>query len=162
LGWAISVAILATAISWLDRAIALNPNSAHAFGRGAILRNYAGDYATAIDHADRAMRLSPFDPYSFVFSLARGTGHLVQRQLPEAVAWFTKAAQQHPPFNPIYLYLGSALAHAGQMEQARAAIRRLLELHPTDSVTWRRQHRRLPEDGFEYVLEGARLAGLPE
>jgi hypothetical protein len=48
------------------------------------------------------------------------------------------------------------------MEEARAAIRRLLELHPTDSVTWRRQHRQLPEDGFEYVLEGARLAGLPE
>jgi TolB-like protein/class 3 adenylate cyclase len=59
-----------TAISWLERAIALNPNSAVAFGRGAIVRNMAGDYATAADHADRAMRLSPFDPFSGVFSLA--------------------------------------------------------------------------------------------
>src|SRR4029453_14787576 len=97
---------LATAIPWLDRAIALNPNSAHAFGRGAIWRNFAGDYATAIDHADRAMRLSPFDPYSFVFSQARGISHLLQRQLPEAVSWLRKTAQQNPQHIPIYLFLG--------------------------------------------------------
>ena len=153
---------LATAIPWLDRAIALNPNSALAFGRGAIVRNFAGDYATAIDHADRAMRLSPFDPYSFVFSLARGISHLCQRQLPEAVSWLRKAAQQNPRNVPTFLLLGSALAHAGQMEEARAAIRRLLELHPKASVRWQRQHRLYPEDDDEYLLEGARLAGLPE
>src|SRR5262245_10430660 len=45
-----------TAISWLDRAITLNPNSAIALGLGASVRNYAGDYATAADHAMRAMR----------------------------------------------------------------------------------------------------------
>jgi tetratricopeptide (TPR) repeat protein len=153
---------LATAISWLDRAIALNSNSAIAFGRGAFVRIMVGDYARAADHAERAMRLSPFDPHSYVFSLSRGTGHLLQRQLPEAVSWLRKAAQQNPRNVPTFLLLGSALGHAGQMEEARAAIRRLLELHPTESVAWRRQHRRLREDDSEYVLEGARLAGLPE
>jgi TolB-like protein/class 3 adenylate cyclase/tetratricopeptide (TPR) repeat protein len=153
---------LATAIPWLDRAIALNPNSAHAFGRGAMLRNFAGDYATAAEHADPAMRLSPFDSYSFVFSLARGVSHLLRRQLPEAVAWLRKSVEQNPRNIPTHVCLGSVLAHAGQMEEARAAIRRLLELHPMDSVRWRRQHRTLSEDDAEYVLEGARLAGLPE
>ena len=106
------------------------------------------------------MRLSPFDPYSFLFSLARGSSHFRQRQLPEAVAWLRKAAQQNPRYSQHFLFLGSALAHAGRMEEARAAIRRLLELHPADSVTWRRQHRWLdPEADFEYVVEGARLAG---
>jgi tetratricopeptide (TPR) repeat protein len=151
-----------TAISWLERAIALNPNSAVAFGRGAIVRNMAGDYATAADHADRAMRLSPFDPFSGVFSLARGISHLLQRQLPEAVSWLRKAAQQNPRNVPTFLYLGSALAHAGQMEEARVAIRRLLELHPTSTVSWQRQRRRVREDDIEYLMEGARLAGLPE
>jgi adenylate cyclase len=134
---------LATAIPWLDRAIALNPNSAHAFGRGAAVRNFAGDYITAAEHADRAMRLSPFDPYSYVFSRARGISHFLQRQLPEAVAWLRKSAQENPRSAPAFLLLGSALAHAGQMEEARAAIRRLLELHPMSSVRWWRQHRRL-------------------
>jgi len=153
---------LATAISWLDRAIALNPNSAHAFGRGALVRNFAGDYATAIDHANRAIRLSPFDPHSFLFSLARGAAHLLQRQVPEAIAWISKAAQQNPRHMPTYLVLSSVLAHAGQMEEAREAIRRLLELHPMSSVSWHRQRRLCLEEDFEYVLQGARLAGLPE
>jgi TolB-like protein/class 3 adenylate cyclase len=153
---------LANASPWLDRAIALNPNSAVAFGRGAIVRTFAGDYATAIDHADRAMRLSPFDPLSFVFSLARGIGHLLQRQVPEAVSWLGKSAQQNPRNASAFLWLGSALAHAGQMEEARTAIRRLLELRPMSSVTWHRQHCLHPEGDYEYLLEGARLAGLPE
>ena len=126
------------------------------------MRIFAGDYATAIDHADRAMRLSPFDSYSFVFSLARGISHLFQRQVPEAVSWLRKAAQQNPRNVSTFLCLGSALAHAGQMEEARAAIRRLLELHPMSSVTWQRQHCLHPEGDYEYLLEGARLAGLPE
>jgi TolB-like protein len=153
---------LVTAIPWFDRAIVLNPNSAMGFGRGAIVRNFAGDYITAAEHADRAMRLSPFDSYSFAFSLARGMSHLLRRQVPEAVTWLRQAAQQNPRHISTFLYLGSALAHAGQMEEARAAIRRLLELHPMSSVRWRRQHRLLPEDDYEYVLDGARRVGLPE
>jgi len=104
----------------------------------------------------------PFDPYSYVFSVARGAGHLFQRQLPEAVFWLRKSAEQEPRNVPTFRLLGSALAHAGQMEEARAAIRRLLELHPTSTANWIRQLRRYREDDFEYLIEGARLAGLPE
>jgi TolB-like protein/class 3 adenylate cyclase/tetratricopeptide (TPR) repeat protein len=153
---------VANAIPWLDRAIALNPNSAHAYGRGALVRLLAGDYATAAEHAERAMRLSPFDFYSFIFSLARGESHLYRQQLPEAVAWLSKAAQQNPRNAVTFLYLGSALAHVGQIEEARAAIRRLLEMQPMSTVSWHRQRRPLREHDLEYVLEGARLAGLPE
>lgn len=153
---------LATALPWLDRAIALNPNSAQAFGRGAVLRNMAGDYATTADHANRAMRLSPFDPNTFVFSVARGVSHLLLRETPEAVAWLRKSAQENSRNVPTFLLLGSALAYAGQMQEARAAIRRLLELHPMSTVSWHRQHRFSPEDDWEYMLGGARLAGLPE
>jgi tetratricopeptide (TPR) repeat protein len=153
---------LMTAIPWFDRAIALNPNSAMAFGRGAIVRNFAGDYVTAAEHADRAIRLSPFDSYSFAFSQARGISHLLRRQVPEAVVWLRKAAQQNPRHSPTFIYLGSALAYAGQMEEARAAIGHLLKLNPAISVRWRRQHRLTPEHDNEYMLEGARLAGLPE
>ena len=87
--------------------------------------------------------------------------HLLRRHASEAVAWLRKS-QQNPRHAPTFLYLGSALAHVRQMEDARAAIRRLLELHPIENVRWRRQHRLTPEDDFDYMLEGARLAGLPE
>jgi TolB-like protein/class 3 adenylate cyclase len=153
---------LATAIPWLDRAIALNPNLARAYGRGAIIRNFAGDYALAADHVDRAFRLSPFDYDSFTFSKARGDSHLCRRQLPEAIQWLRKSAQENDLHAPTFLCLGSALAHAGQMEDARAAIRRLLALRPMSSVAWQRARRMFLERDYEYVLEGAKRAGLPE
>jgi len=84
---------LATAIPWLDRAIALNPNSAQAYGHGATVRNFARAYETAADHAALADRLSPFDPMIFAFTKARADSHLLRRQLPEAVTWLQRSAQ---------------------------------------------------------------------
>jgi adenylate cyclase len=153
---------LATALPWFDRAIALNPNSAWAFGRGAVVRNFAGDYVTAANHADQALRLSPFDNHIFTFSRARGDSHLLRREASEAVPWMRRAAQENPRHAPTFLHLASALAHAGELEEARTAIRRLLELRPMSSVQWQRERRIFPADDYEYVLEGARLAGLPE
>ncbi len=152
----------ATAIPWFDRAIALNPNSAMALGRGAIVRNFAGDYATAAEHADRAMRLSPFDPFMFAFSLARATSHLCRRELTDAVNWARKAAQENPRHAPTFRVLGAALAHSERLDEARAVIKRLLELQPAMSAAWLRQHRLLLADAAEYLIEGARKAGLPE
>ena len=153
---------LAMAIPWLDRAIALNPNSAHAFGRGAIVRSFAGAYEIAEDHSARAMRLSPFDTWTYVFTKARGDSHLYRRQFPEAVEWLRQSAQQNRMHAPTFLSLSSALARLGRMEEGRAAMVRLLALRPMSSVTWQRLHRLNLEEDFEYMLEGARLVGLPE
>lgn len=153
---------LAAAIRRLDRAIALNPNLARAYGRGAIIRNFAGDYALAADHVDRAFRLSPFDCDSFPFSKARGDSHLFRRQLDEAILWLRKSAQENDIHAPTFLHLGGALAHAGKLEEARAAVRRLLELRPMSSMAWQRASRLFLERDYEYVLEGAHMAGLPE
>jgi Flp pilus assembly protein TadD len=98
----------------------------------------------------------------FAFTKARGDSHLFRRQLPEAIQWLRESAQLNAKHSPTFLTLGSALAHAGQMEDARAAIHRLLELRPMSSVAWQRQRRHFRQDDFEYLLEGARLAGLPD
>jgi adenylate cyclase len=153
---------LVTAIPWFDRAIALNPNSAMAFGRGAVVRNFAGEYAIAANHADRAIRLSPFDPFMFAFSMARGISHFFRRELADAIAWLRKAAQENPQHTPTFFCLASALAHSGQLDDARAAMSRVMDMRPMSSVTWHRQRRPYPDDDYEYLLDGARRAGLPE
>lgn len=48
------------------------------------------------------------------------------------------------------------------MTESREAMARLLELRPMSSMRWQRQRRLNREDDFEYMLQGARLAGLPE
>ena len=153
---------LATAIPWLDRAISLNPNSAFAFGRGAIVRNFAGDYETAETHAQRALRLSPYDTMIYAFTKARGDSHLFRRQYAEAVTWLRRCRRENPVHASTHLHLASALAHLGQLDEARETMRRLLELRPMSSVAWQRDHRLFPKDDYEHLLDGARLAGLPD
>ena len=165
LGAAYGVRVLAddtdTANQWLDRAIALNPNSATAFGLSARIRAHTGDYAIAADRAMRAIRLSPLDTETFA-QLALGMSHFLRRDLPEGIKWLRQEVQQHPLTNSVQ-YLASALAHAGELDEARAVMARFLQIRPQATVSRIRQQRmyRVPAD-LDYILEGARIAGLPE
>ena len=152
-----------TAIPWLDRAIAVNPNSSMAFGFGAVVRNFAGDYLMAADHAARAMRLSPFDPLTFLFNYALGVSHLLRRKLPDAIRFLQRSnLESREVPNPLF-FLAIALAHSGRFDEARSAMARMLELRPKTTVSWyRRRGLYRVVDDLEFVLEGARMAGLPE
>ncbi len=81
---------------------------------------------------------------------------------PEGIKWLRQEFQQHPNNNSVQ-YLASALAHAGQLEEARVVMAQFLRIRPAATVSRIRHQRmyRVPAD-LEYVLEGARLAGLPE
>jgi adenylate cyclase len=52
-----------TGLHMIEKALALDPNSAWAWNRLGWLRNYLGDPGPAIAHFERAIRLSPFDPW---------------------------------------------------------------------------------------------------
>ena len=153
----------ARAIEWLDRALALNPNSAMALGGGAIARNYDGDYVVAADNAQRALRLSPFDPIAHVFLYACGCSHLLRRAPSEAIQWLRRSIQVNSQLPHAHVYLASALAHSGQFDEASATISRLMKMHPISGDELQRVRRKycVPED-FDFMLAGARLAGLPE
>src|SRR5262249_12089037 len=55
---------------YIDRALVLNPNSAASWTASGSVRTYLGEYASAIEHFERTMRLSPVDPVAYFFSLA--------------------------------------------------------------------------------------------
>ncbi len=154
---------LEMAVSWVDRAVTLNPNSALGYGESATVHCFRGDYEIAADHATRAMRLSPYDPMFWAFCMPLGLSHLFRRNPAESVEWLRKSAQQNPNHAGAFLFLSSGLAHLGRLDEARAVMRRVLEIRPATSVT--RQRRRglykITSD-LEYFLEGARMAGLPD
>jgi adenylate cyclase len=150
-----------TAIEWLDRAMSINPNSALALGVSAMIRANVGAYELAKDHAKRAIRLSPFETETFAH-LALGISQLCQRNLPEALVWLRQEVQQHPR-NTGTLYYASALAHSGRIAEARAVVAKSLPFWPTMTITKVRDHRRIriPAD-LEFIIDGLRMAGLPE
>jgi TolB-like protein/class 3 adenylate cyclase len=152
-----------TAGTLLDRAVALNPNSAIACGYSGNVRVFAGDYGVAIERCARAMRLSPLDPWMFIFLSTTGHAHFFERRLEEALVWLRRAHQEHPTGPTILLRLASTYAHLGRLDEARATVRRLLELQPQTTIARLKRRpvfKNHPDAEFSY--EGLRKAGLPE
>jgi adenylate cyclase len=71
----------------ISRALSLNPSCA-AFYWGAHIHGVSGDLAIAEDYANRALRLSPFDPISFNAYLSLGCIRARQRRFDDAAAFF--------------------------------------------------------------------------
>ena len=63
-GWVLAYVLgdLDDGADFVDRALGLNPNLAIAWGVSGWMKICFGEHNTAIEHAARAMRLSPLDP----------------------------------------------------------------------------------------------------
>jgi adenylate cyclase len=153
----------AAASGAITRALSLNASCATALYIGAHIHAVSGDLAVAEDYAERALRLSPFDPFSFEAHLAVAIVRVRQRRYDEAVAYGTKAIQANPRFSVLYGLQAMTLALAGRIDEAKTIARRVLELEPGFRV-----QPMLEFAGFldpemrEAFARGLRQAGLPE
>lgn len=146
----------------LGRAVALNPNSALAFGASALVRCFAGDYATAIEHGRRALRLSPFDPLGHRPLIALAYAHLFTGRHEAAAAYAERAVQANPGFDVSHALLVASLVELGRPEEARQAAGRLMAAFPTFRVARRRRAGFRDAARFEAYLAALRRAGLPD
>ena len=149
-------------IAYIDEAIAINPNHAHAFMLSGQVRTRAGDTRTAIDHLERALRLSPRDSRSYAIFQALAGAHLVQSDLEPAVHWAQRAVRHNPNYLPGWVTLATAAALSGRQDEAREAARRILVLDPAYTVGLRKD--RLPNaapEKFEILNQGLIRAGVP-
>src|SRR5262245_39742345 len=121
-----------------------------------------GEPELAIEHVNRAMRLSPNDPQRFSMYTALGVAHFVAGRYPQALTLAAAAAREHPEFLLVQCVVAASAALAGKLEEAQMAIRNLRQLDP-DSHISNLQVRvfQRPEDLVRWE-EGLRLAGLPE
>src|SRR3984893_15719235 len=155
---------VAMAAAALDRALALNPNAAHAWlARGNIhaLRNQP---EAAIEAIERARRLSPFDPYSFFRATTIGVAHFAARRFEQAIEWADRALHDQPRLVSAMRVKVAANAHLGHLNEARAELSRLLAIDPKFTIAdfLRRYAHILASEVLELWITGFRLAGLPE
>jgi TolB-like protein/class 3 adenylate cyclase len=151
------------ATSGIGRAIALNGSSALAFLHGALIHGWAGDKALAEEYANRALRLSPFDPHGFQAYMALGAVRLREERYAESASFYSMGVQANPQFTSLYSMQAAASALAGNIEEAKLTVRRLLELEPGFRIRpmealvagW------LPEFATRFI-GGLRKAGLPD
>jgi TolB-like protein/Flp pilus assembly protein TadD len=150
------------AISLAERAAALNPNSAEVrggVGRTAVLCGLVDD---GIRHIEEAMKLSPLDPATYQFCYFIALAHLFAGRFDDAVSWCERAVNDNPAYISGHRVLAASLAHLGRLEEARAAVRKVLSLQPTSTIERAaRAGYRKPEH-MALWLDGLRKAGLPE
>jgi TolB-like protein len=150
-------------LTFIDRALALNPNLAVAWQASGWVRSYIGDPDTAIEHLAQSIRLSPIDPQMAQLYLAMGVALRCAGRYVESAHWAQKALRETPNLLPALITLAAAHSLSGQFEEARQAAQRALMIDPglrmpnfSHNVFFRR-----PQDR-EAMRNGLRLAGIPE
>jgi TolB-like protein len=148
-----------TAREMVDRAVALNPNSAFAWGERGWTYQIAGEPEEAIRSFERAIRLSPFDPWLFSRFTGMSAAFIGLGRFDEAVAAAKKALRENQTYGAAYRCLAAALAHLGRDAEARKTVTQLLEIEPDlriSEMVARSGQRAL------MFIDGLRKAGLPE
>ncbi|KUM27772.1 hypothetical protein AU467_15405 [Mesorhizobium loti] len=152
------------AATFVEKALALDPNNAWAWARHGWIAIYRGEPARASERFQRAMTLSPMDPFAFNMRLGMGTALAKIGSLAKAVAIAREVIAAHPDIIMSYRYLAAWSAMSGDLETARWAAQRLLTAQPGFTIE---RYRSLPifrntPEWADQVVEALIRAGLPE
>ena len=152
-----------TATAAFDRSFGLSSSSAIALGFSSIVRAWMGDYIVAVDHAERAIRLSPFDPLLYLPYIGLAYAHFASGRFEEAADAAGKASQSNPRFTMPYVLHAAALANLGHGDEARAVLDRVRDLEPALTVSTAIRSARFANPDKKAELGAALLrAGLPD
>jgi adenylate cyclase len=118
------------ALAAVDRAVMINPNAAIVLGFDALTRCLCGAYDKAIEHAERAIRLSPLEPLVYHAAFALALACLLTGRFEEAVAHARKAIEGNRNFALAYCVLALGCSRLGRRQEAAEAVRRLIGAAP--------------------------------
>jgi len=157
------------AIPEYEKVLALNRNWVNALAHIGRCKMFIGPIEEVIPAQEEAIRLSPRDPLIAVYYWRIGQTHLLQSQIPEAIAWLEKARSGNPGLHYLHGSLAAAYALNGEAQPAAAALteaRRLSERPFYSSLANARKFYSVSPNMLplyeENYIAGLRLAGLPE
>ena len=153
----------AAAANVIDRALSLNPSSAHAWIARGLVSVVQDRPDQAIEALERAMRLSPLDPWGRAFTSPLAMAHFAAGRYEQAIQWADRALAAQPDYRPALRTKAACCAYLGRIEEARDWLRRVLEIEP--GLTLARLKASLPQfssDLLARYADGLRKAGLPE
>lgn len=144
-------------------AVEANPNNLSAVVCAGIAHLLCSDLDEAIRQFHRATRVGPGDPGAHFALCGLAHVHLIRGEYAESVSWAMRAFATNPNFDPTLWMLIAAHAHLGRMEEAHRFVQRLLQRRPGATVASIRSGQADKDPSrIAAVLEGLRLAGLPE
>jgi TolB-like protein len=147
----------------LTAAVEDNPNDLIALAACATGHLHCGSLDTALALYTRALRLNPRHPFAHIAHTGMAHAHIVRGDYPDALESAARARALNTNFNATLWMLTAANAHLGRMDAARHFLAALLELAPDVTIARIRAGQPAKNVGrMEPILQGLRLAGLPE
>jgi TolB-like protein len=150
------------AVVLLDRSLSLNPNLAASWVRSAWVRLFLGEFDRAIEHASRAMRLSPLDPLLVGMQTAIAFAHFCAGRYEQSVVWAERAVKEQPTFAPALRVLAASSASLDRLDEAASALARLRESNATVHISEQRGFPFREPKYFAKYAEALRKAGFPD
>jgi adenylate cyclase len=149
--------------SLLDEAIRFDPNGMSGWMWGGWTKIVLGDHRTAIDHLQRALRLSPLDPRIFFAQVGLAYAYFFLGNYEEGLKCAADALRHHSDYVPALRVAMACNALGGNIEATQKLWRQVALLSPSDRVSetskrlgWRR------DQDLVKLQEAYRLAGMPE
>ena len=145
------------------RTLQLNPNFAlaHAFLGGALAYNAGTE--DAVKEIEKAIRLSPRDPFSAIFHVAYAINEFVAGRYLSSADWARRAVRTYPGYPAAHRFLAASCGMAGLADEARKAFNAARQLQPGLTAEWVEASSLFvrAEDRARFI-EGLRKAGMPE
>jgi len=159
-----SVGELKEGAALIDRALTFNPNHARSWNLSGWVRIWLDQPEIAIEHLARAMRLSPLDFAFHAMEAATAFAHLRADRYDQASLWAEKALRDQPRSAEAACALALSRGLAGDVENARRAMERLLQINPRASIS-KANFTSLAFASAERrarIVDALRKAGMPE
>src|SRR5271163_4618512 len=125
----------AQGIAEYERALALDRNMAGAHALIGQNKLFIGRAEETEAHVLEALRLSPRDPWAYIWLLTAGFAACLLGRNEEAASWFRRSIEANRNFALSHFIYGTALANIGRMDEARSEVAAGLSLDPEFSIT---------------------------
>lgn len=151
-----------TALDVFDRALTLSNSNIFALCCSALVLALMGKHEPAVERAQRALRLSPFDFLNYLAYNALAITYLAAGQREIAYEAAHRSVQINPRFSVCRLFLAAALVQLDRLQEARAQAETVLALDPNFSIGQFQTVVGFEPTVFGVLASAWKAVGLPE
>jgi adenylate cyclase len=146
------------AIAEARTALALNPNNAFVISMLGCVLGFGGYRDEALDRLQQAMRASPHDPLTWLWTMWVAAVQLNARKFDVALETYRQLVRLRPGYAQSQESMAACLAYLGRLDEARDVLERI----PAQFSSQLRRHRQRPPwfrpEDYAIRQEGLRLA----
>ena len=151
-----------TALNAFEQALALSNSNIFALCCSALILSFMGRTELAVERAQRALRLSPFDSLNYLSYNALAISYFLTNRFEDMLNAARRSVQSNPRFSVCHLFLAAALVRLGRQQEAAEAAQRVVALDPAFTIGRFAVTAAIEPAVFTLLADAWRAAGLPE